>query len=364
MIVDLGYVSKVIKRIFFLVLSILIIYLFFKLSIFYMPFLIAFVLALILESPIKFCMKKFKLKRRTSSIIIFLISIAIITSILIWGITTLVSEASNLMQGVNTYIDKAYSSIEKITNNFEITRLHLPTQVENIIQNSGNEFFDNITIWIKNALAKFIEILTQIPTIAIYVTITLIALYFICVDKVYMVDEIEHHLPITWAKKLGTHLKEIINSLGNYLKAQVILILISFVICVIGLYILKIVGMNIKYPLLIALGIAFVDALPILGSGAVMIPWAVFSALNGEIIMGISILVLWGIMSIAKQFLEPKLVSKNIGIHPIFTLIAMYTGFKFIGVWGMVIGPIILIIIKNIFSTLIDKGVVKAILER
>lgn len=364
MIVDLGYVCKVIKRIFFLAVSILIIYLFFKLSIFYMPFLVALVLALILEPPIKFCMKKFNLKRRTSSIIIFLISIAIITSLLIWGITTLVSEASNLMQGVNTYIDRAYGSIEKITNNFEITRLHLPTQVENIIQNSENDFFNNITIWIKNALAKFIEILTQIPTIAIYVTITLIALYFICVDQVYMVDEIEHHLPVTWVKKIGTHIREIMNSLGNYLKAQVLLILISFIICVIGLYILKIVGFNIKYPLLIALGIAFVDALPILGSGAVMIPWAIFSALNGDIIIGISILVLWGIMSIAKQFLEPKLVSKNIGIHPIFTLIAMYTGFKFIGIWGMVIGPIILIIIKNIFSTLIDKGVVKAILER
>mgnify|MGYP001624561426 FL=1 len=59
-----------------------------------------------------------------------------------------------------------------------------------------------------------------------------------------------------------------------------------------------------------------------------------------------------------------NLVSNKLGIHPIFTLIAMYTGFKFIGVWGMVLGPIILIILKNIFSTLIDKGVVKAILER
>lgn len=69
-------------------------------------------------------------------------------------------------------------------------------------------------------------------------------------------------------------------------------------------------------------------------------------------------------MSLVKQVLEPKLVSKNIGIHPIFTLIAMYTGFRFIGIWGMIVGPIILIILKNIFSTLIDKGVVKAILER
>lgn len=95
-----------------------------------------------------------------------------------------------------------------------------------------------------------------------------------------------------------------------------------------------------------------------------MLPWAVISAADGNIELAVGLLVLWGIMSIVRQFLEPKLVSNKLGIHPIFTLIAMYTGFKFTGVWGMVLGPIILIILKNIFSTLIDKGVVKAILER
>ena len=68
-------------------------------------------------------------------------------------------------------------------------------------------------------------------------------------------------------------------------------------------------------------------------------------------------------MSIVRQFMEPRLVSKQIGIHPIFTLIAMYTGFKLIGVLGMLIGPIVLIVLKNIFGSLIDKGVVKSILE-
>ena len=204
----------------------------------------------------------------------------------------------------------------------------------------------------------------QNPTIAIYTSITLVALYFMCVDKVYMIDEMEHHLPAKWVKKLGSHIHEIISSVGNYLKAEFILVLVSFVISLIGFYVLNIIGIKISYPLLIALGIAFVDALPILGSGTIMLPWAVISAADGNIELAVGLLVLWGIMSVVRQFLEPKLVSNKLGIHPIFTLIAMYTGFKFIGVWGMVLGPIILIILKNIFSTLIDKGVVKAILER
>ena len=95
-----------------------------------------------------------------------------------------------------------------------------------------------------------------------------------------------------------------------------------------------------------------------------MIPWAIICALNGDINLGIAIIILLIIMSVVRQILEPKLVSKNIGVHPIFTLIAMYTGFKIIGVMGMLIGPIVLIIFKNIFANLIDKGVFKTIFDK
>ena len=130
------------------------------------------------------------------------------------------------------------------------------------------------------------------------------------------------------------------------------------------LYILKFGGLNVPFPLMAALGIAFIDALPIFGSSSVIIPWAVISACDGDLTLAISLIVLLAIMGIIRQLIEPKVVAKQIGIHPIFTLIAMYTGFKFIGVLGMLIGPIILIILKNIFGTMIDKGVAKSIFER
>ena len=80
-------------------------------------------------------------------------------------------------------------------------------------------------------------------------------------------------------------------------------------------------------------------------------------ALNGDIQLGVAIIVLWIIMSIVRQFLEPKIVSGKIGIHPIFTLIAMYTGFKVIGVMGMLVGPIVLIILKSVFASVLEEGI-------
>ena len=93
-----------------------------------------------------------------------------------------------------------------------------------------------------------------------------------------------------------------------------------------------------------------------------MLPWAVICACTGDLTLAIAILVLWIIMSVVRQILEPKIVSGNIGIHPIFTLIAMYTGFKVIGIMGMLIGPIVLIILKSIFSSIIEEGITKSLM--
>ena len=95
-----------------------------------------------------------------------------------------------------------------------------------------------------------------------------------------------------------------------------------------------------------------------------MIPWAIVSAVNGDIKLGISLFVLYIVVLVIHQILEPKIVSNNLGIHPIFTLIAMYTGFKVIGVIGLFIGPIVLIILQNVFETMIDNGIVKTIFDK
>lgn len=364
MVIDMNYWGKVLKNIVVLALTILGVYLGFKLAIFYMPFLVAFIIALMLEPCIRFIMRKTKLKRKASSILAFVIAIIIIVGLLIWAGATIVSEASNLLTSLNEYFEKGYALVQDLLSKIDFSRLQIPENIMNTIQESAMEFLGTLTEWAKNALTGAINFLTSIPTIGVYMVVTLLSLYFMCVDKVYMIDQLEHHLPQTWVRKIGVHLKGLVKSLGGYLKAELTLVLISFVISVIGLYIFHFVGLNVEYPLLMALIIGFVDLLPIFGSGTFMIPWAVITACAGDFTLAIAILVLWAIMSIVRQMIEPKIVSGHIGIHPIFTLIAMYTGFKFIGVLGMIIGPILLIVLKNIFATFIDKGVFKSIFER
>lgn len=363
MVTDMNYWSKVAKRIFSLILTLLLLLIILKLSVFYLPFLIAFVLALFFEPIIKFFMKKCKWTRRASSIIVITISIIIIFSIITWGTITLFNEASNLLSNSNEYYQKIQELINQFTQNQTLTQ-KLPSEILSSMQNAQKQLFESINNGITNILVGIKDWILKIPNLVMSIVFGFIALYFMCTDKIYMIDQLEHHLPDIWTKKISKHLHAIIQKLGHYLKAEATLIFISFIISLIGFTIFNMLGLNVGFPLLVSIGISFVDALPILGSGAAMAPWAVIEALNGNIKLGIAIIILWAIMGAVRNFLEPKLVSKNIGIHPVFTLISMFTGYKIIGVSGMILGPIFLIVLKEIYTPMIDKGVLRSIFDR
>lgn len=354
------YWTTVAKNIAIFVFSLILIFIFLRLAIFYMPFLIGFIISLIIEPLIRKLAKKTGIERKTSAIIILIVIFTILIGLIIWGVITLVTESSNLLDSINIYIEKISSLIQ----NFKIDEMDLPEKVTEIIENCTSKLLAGITTFATNFLTNTLQKVTLIPIAFIYTTITILSTYFICADKFYILDQVEHHIPRLWVKRFIKHLRAITSALGNYLKAEAILITISFFIILFGLYIGKFTGLNIQYPLLCALGIAFVDALPIVGSGTVIIPWAIFSFINENISLALLLIGLYILTLVLRQILEPKLVSNKIGIHPIFTLIAMYTGFKVTGIIGLFLGPIILIILKNIFSTMIDDGIIKTIFNR
>ena len=363
MISDRNYYKKVAKRLLVFIITLFALYISFELSIFYIPFFIAFVVSLLIEPLIRRVMRVTNFTRKVSAIITLVFVFVLIIGLLIWGITIAVTEASNILNNLNYNMDLLMSSISNFIN-FQSSRIKVPEPIKEMAQNLLQDLIGEGTRIAQLALTKIVSGVGNIPQIMICTGITLLATYFVCTDKMYLLDQMEHHLPREWVNKVGRKLRKVITSIGLYLKAQGILVGISFFIVLIGLVLFKMIGMNVKYPLMIALAIGFVDALPIVGSGTIMIPWAVISAFHGDIGLAVALLILFVIMMITRQLMEPRIVSTHIGVHPIFTLIAMYTGFQLIGIWGLFLGPIILIILKNVFETMIDNGVVKTILDR
>jgi sporulation integral membrane protein YtvI len=136
-----------------------------------------------------------------------------------------------------------------------------------------------------------------------------------------------------------------------YLRSQLIIMMIVAVICVLGLTLIK----N-DYAVLLGLGIAIMDALPILGSGIIFIPWAIIMLMNGNIFTAAILVTTYLLCQIIREVLEPKLIGNSIGIKPIFTLIAMYVGVKLFSIAGFFLGPIGLVIIITIYKVINDKA--------
>ena len=253
LVFDMAYWKKVSKKILFLILSIIALYIAVKLSIFYLPFLIAFLISSIMEPVVKFVAKHTKLQRKTSAIIVLIMFSAIIIALIAFGINSFISETSNLLQSLNDYTEKIYNYVQWWINSLYYNRFKISEQVSSVLQNSAQDFLSVISEYIKSILNALLQVLTKIPTIAVYVIITLLATYFICADRLYILDQIEFHFPRNWVKRVATHIKQLGSSLGGYLKAQAILVIIAFFQVLIGLFILKYTGMNVQYPLIAAL---------------------------------------------------------------------------------------------------------------
>src|SRR5690606_5790957 len=132
------------------------------------------------------------------------------------------------------------------------------------------------------------------------------------------------------------------NAILGYLRAQIILMLITMGQTLVGLYVL-----GVDYTLLLTLIVGFLDLLPVLGPGLIFVPWCVLAFLLGNLRLAVSLLILYGIISVVRQLIQPKIVGDSIGIHPLETLVSLYVGLKVLGVAGLILGPILVVIIKG-----------------
>lgn len=357
------YYLSLILKIIIVLLAFLGIFLSYKLAIFYMPFLIAIIISTLIEPIIKFLTKKTKLKRRTAITITLIVLVTIISLIISLLAGKLVSEGKSLLSNLNGYIEPLYDGAMNIINEIKNGNIQIPQEIIELVQNSLKGSIDTIQNFAISIVNKIINAITSIPTMLTYIFITVLAIIFICFDRQYIIDKFNKHVPKKWIEKFKEIIETTCSIAWNYIKAEAKLSGICFILILVGLTIFDICGLNVEYTILISVLTGFVDLLPLFGAGAVLIPWAIYLSFTGNIPLAIAVAILWIIWAVVKQLLEPKMVSHQMGMNPIFTLFGMYTGFRIFGVLGLMLGPIILLVIKNVFKGLLEKGIIKSFLE-
>ena len=171
----------------------------------------------------------------------------------------------------------------------------------------------------------------------------LLAGFFLAVELPDLQTLWETKAPAKWKKIWQLTTDKLKNTLFCWLKAQGKLMLVTFLVLTTGFFIL-----HIEYPFLFAFVIAALDALPVLGSGLFLIPWSMVQFLAGNTFCGVGLLCLYGAAALLRAALEPKLLGKQMGLNPLLTLLALYAGFRFFGVFGMIVLPMAVMFIKQI----------------
>ena len=188
-----------------------------------------------------------------------------------------------------------------------------------------------------------------LPAAFIFITVTLLACYYLTADDGRLAASLRSTLTPLLSPSLQDRLPVLgrrLKRLGKqYIRACLALGLLTFLLSFIGLAILR-----VPYAFILALLLAAVDLLPLLGTGIILIPWAVIALLMGQIKLGIGLLALYGIASVVRQVLEPKLIGEGLGLHPLVSLLAMYAGLRLFGVGGMILAPLAAAGVRSVFA--------------
>lgn len=358
------YWKKVVKKIVSVLLVCLALVIVFKCAIFLLPFVIAILINKLMNPFVTFLKEKCKLGHKLSVALSVILVIAVLGTILTLGVIKLTEETYDLATSIPEYVKDITPTATLIISQIEEIFVDLPEPITQKYYESVN----GISNFLLQKAADFAGAvgkgIINLPTVLIYIVVTILATLFIGFDKTYIKETFAHQLPDKWLEMLQNISTNVFSAMLAYFKSVFTIILITFCELLIGLTIIDLIGFDIKYLLAVAVGIAFVDALPILGCGTVLIPWAVFLALTGNIGMALAIFILYIVITVIRNLIEPKIVSHNIGVHPIITLLAMFIGFKLFGILGLIFGPITIFILKGIFSKQLEKGFFRDIFQK
>jgi sporulation integral membrane protein YtvI len=315
---------------------------------FFMPFVIGWIISLLANPLVHFLEKRVKLLRKHSTVIIIVTVILLIVGILALIGILIYKEAKELMDDLPGLVDRIGIKLANFTDMVRQQSESLPPKLQRSvidfidgIDDSVNGFVANLELFSADRVGVYAKNMAEG---FLYMIITILSAYFFTACKDEISSLCKKHLPASIVNYWRLIVDNFKAAFGGYFKAQFKIMIILMAIMFIGFEILQ-----VRYSFLFALGIAVLDFLPVFGTGAILWPWAILDMLTGNYIRAISLVAIYLICQIVKQVLQPKMVGDSIGLHPLATLLLLFTGYRFYGITGMILAIPIGMVLVNLY---------------
>ena len=318
------------------IIIILGIYILPKIIMLLMPFIFGWFLATLANPLVRFFEEKLKIKRKAGSVLVIIMVIFGICFLLYGTGQRLVREIFGLLRIMPGMWQEIRIEFIAFSKKWSKVIDSLPIEVVETAESIGDSIGTRIGILVgelsmptADAVSSFAG---NIPGVVIATIMCLLSAYFFVADKEYVPNLLKKIIPFSWRQRCLLLKQTTVDVMAGYLKAQLKIEIWIYLLLVVGLVLLK-----VRYGYLIAIPIAILDILPVLGTGAIMIPWALFKLLSGDYIFALGLFVIWAVGLVVRQIIQPKIVGDVLGMEPIPTLILLYVGYKLAGVVGMIV---------------------------
>ena len=317
------------------------------------PFLLAWLLSRLIRPLVNGMTKKNDMPRGLAAGLLVILFVGVTVGLLVWGVSRGISEVGKLMEGISQsnglwgemftnvqdFLASATSHIpflQKMANNPELEAFC--QQLDSLVQEGARQMLTELGQGVTNGV---MGMLGKLPTLLIFSTSLLFSCYYFSADDGRLWQGFLSVLPVAWQEKAERMRQGLARATKKYVKAYLLLGGITFIERFVGLSI-----MGVPYAFLLSWGIAVIDFLPLLGTGVVLVPWAVVMLVTGNMRLGLGLLILFGVSSLLRQLIEPKLLSSELGLHPLLSLFAVFAGWRLFGVWGMMTAPLVALLVK------------------
>ena len=313
----------------------------------FMPFVLVFGVAWMLNPLVRTLQKKLGISRKFWSLLVILLilgGVSGIVAVFIWNIATELMSLANNYQVLILQFQEAGEALSAfLSNTFGL----VPEEVLAF----GEQLLTQLTAWLQEWLPALLSaagvgaavLVRETPSFLVAAVVFLMGSYFISADYPAIRYRISRIFPTGSRQFLGEVKEAASSAFGGYVRAQFFLSVVVFFILLVGFVII-----GQPYNLLLAFLLAVMDFIPIIGAGTVMVPWAVIDLLTGEVRHAVELLVIWGIIALFRRVAEPKFVGDQTGLSPILSLISIYVGMRLAGVLGMILGPVACMVLLSV----------------
>lgn len=328
------------------------------------PFLIAWMIALMLNPVVQWMSEQFRMPRWLSVTICLTLFITSMLTVAVAAVTRIVREIYNLSVSMDHFLQLWREFFIRLFENDKV-RIFLDTlgslykdnpNLQGSINSNLSSTAEKITTVVTNLITSFLDaivrLLSSLPNVASISIIILLSAFFISKDWTRWMNIPAKAMPDSICQPLRTIWSDLKQALFGYLRAQLFLISITMFIITAGLIVLR-----VDYAITIGLLIGIVDLLPYLGVGAVMIPWIIYCFAIDQTSLGIGLSIVYGIVLFTRQIMEPKVLASTVGLDPLLLLVAMFVGMQLFGFLGLIVGPVALVLLSamkraNVFQDL------------